>query len=376
MRIAHPRAAFFGFAALIGFSLPTESRADYVVTNLVSDIQGLAENFDPNLKNPWGASFSSTSPMWVSDQAGNKATLYNGAGMPQALVVSMPTVGGGPTGQVFNNNTKDFQVGATGATFLFANLNGQIDAWNNGAGTTAQAMITNTNAVYTGLAIGQVGSDNVLFAADTKGNKVDVYNSLYQNLNSTTYAGAFVDPNLPAGFRVFNVQNLNGTIYVTYDNTTGNAATNGGVVATFDLAGHLLKQLIMNGPGGTLEDPWGVVIAPSTFGQFANDLLVGNKENGQINAFDPNTGQFLGLVATVTNDPTSTNNGLWTLTFGNNGAGSSPNTLYATAGINNEVDGLIVAINVVPEPGSAVLVAIGGGIALLMARRRRVSNRA
>ena len=379
MRVAFLRVASFGIAALAWACVSSESRAGFVETNLVSDIQGLANNFDPNLKNPWGVSSSPTSPFWVSDNGNSKATLYNGAGVPQSLVVSIPTATGGPngpTGQVFNNNASDFLVGGKGANFIFANLNGQISGWNGG--TSATTVISGTNAVYTGLAIGQVGSDNVLFAADTKGNKIDVFDAQYHNLNGSTYAGAFVDPNLPTGYKAFNVQNLGGTIYVTYgDNANNNAAINGGVVATFDLAGHFIKQLIDSGPGGPLEDPWGVVRAPSGFGQFGGDLLVGNKENGQINAFDPNSGQFLGLVATINGtDPTSTNNGLWALTFGNGGAGGDPNTLYAFAGINNETDGLIVAITSVPEPGSAALVAIGGGFALAFARRKRALNRA
>jgi uncharacterized protein (TIGR03118 family) len=374
MSVTIRRLAFAGIVLLNLAS--AESKADYQVTNLVSDIQGLAANTDPNLKNPWGASFSAGSPRWVSDQAGNTSTLYNGAGVPQALVVNIPTVAGGPngpTGQVFNNNSADFVLpGGGAALFLFANLNGQISGWNGGAGTTAQTVVPATGAVYTGLAIGPVGADNILFAADTRNNKVDVFSPTFQNLNSTTYAGAFVDPNLPAGFKVFNVQNVGGTLYVTYDNTTGgNAATNGGVVATFGLDGHFIKQLISNGPGGPLQDPWGVVMAPQTFGQFGGDLLVGNKESGQINAYDPVTGAFQGLLATVTNDPTSTNNGLWSLSFGNGGGAGSPNTLFAAAGINNERDGLIVAINAVPEPSSALLAGIGGVLAFLRIRRRQ-----
>jgi uncharacterized protein (TIGR03118 family) len=380
MSVTSLRVAFFGVAALIWTSLLAESRAGYTETFVVSDIQGLAQNFDPNLKNPWGVSFAPNGPFWVSDQANNKTTLYNGAGAPLSLVASIPIATGGangPTGQVYNNNTSDFLIGGRGAFFLFANLNGQISGFN--LGSAAQTVIPGTNAVYTGLAIGQVGVDNVLFAADSKGNKIDVYNSLYHNLNGTTYAGAFVDPSLPTGYKVFNIQNIGGTLYVTYANGTGGTAgTNGGVVATFGLDGHFIKQLISNGRGGPLEDPWGVALAPASFGQFGGDLLVGNKENGQINAFDPKSGRFLGLVATVTNNPASTNNGLWSLAFGTGSATSDPNTLYASAGINNESDGLIVAITptAVPEPGSAVLVAIGVGFVLVIAHRKRASNRA
>ena len=375
MHLASRRVLILG--AIILTCASARAHAGYSETFLVSDIAGLAANTDPNLKNPWGVSFSGASPIWVSDQANNTATLYNGAGVPNALVVSIPTVTGGPngpTGQVFNDNSSDFLIGGRGAFFLFANLNGQISGYN--LGSSAQTVISGTNAVYTGLAIGQVGSDNVLFAADSKGNKIDVYNSTFQNLNGTTYAGAFVDPNLPSGFKVFNIQNIGGVLYVTYDNTTGgNAATNGGVLAEFGLDGHFIKQIISNGPGGPLEDPWGVVLAPLGFGQFGGDLLVGNKENGQINAFDPNTGTFLGLVATVTGNFNVADNGLWSLNFGSGAQGTNINTLYATAGINNETDGLIVAISSVPEPSSVVLLGIGGAFAFAFARRRRALNR-
>jgi uncharacterized protein (TIGR03118 family) len=353
------------------------ARAGYQITNLTSDVAGLAANTDSNLKNPWGVSFAPGGVFWVSDQASNKSTLYGGTGAPIPLVVSIPTATGGPngpTGQVFNNNSSDFLVGGSGAAFLFANLNGQISGWNGG--TSATTVVSGTGSIYTGMAIGQVGSNNVLFAADTKGNKIDVYDSQYHNLNSSSYAGAFVNPLLPTGFKVFNIQNVGGNLFVTYDNTAGgHAATNGGVVAEFGLDGHFMRQFAANGPGGALEDPWGIVLAPKGFGQFGGDLLVGNKESGQINAFDPTSGAFLGLVATVTNDPSSANNGLWSLTFGTGAAGSDPNTLYAFAGINNEADGLIVAISSVPEPTSVALLGIGGAFAFAFAYRRRAANR-
>ncbi len=383
MRFAPRQLVILGGVVLFWSTASVESRGGfYSVTDLTSDIPGLAANTDPNLKNPWGVSFAPNGPFWASDQAASKATLYSGTGVPQSLVVSIQTPTGGttgPTGQVFNNNIADFQSTnlfnpARGATFLFATLNGQISGWNGG--TAATTLVSGTGAVYTGLAIGQVGTDNVLFAADARGNKIDVYNSTFTNLNGTTYAGAFIDPTLPTGFKVFNIQNLGGVLYVTYDNGTGGTTpTNGGVVAEFGLDGHFIKQLIANGPGGPLEDPWGVVLAPSSFGLFGGDLLVGNKEAGTINAFDPTNGTFLGLVATVTNDPTSTNNGLWSLDFGTGAAGSNPNTLYAFAGINNEADGLIAAINTVPEPSSFALMGIGGAFALAFARRRRASDR-
>ncbi len=378
------RLKFRTFGLVAGFALVLATRpagADYLVTKLVSDVPGLAANTDPNLKNPWGVSASGSGPFWVANQGSNSSTLYNGSGGSIPLVVTIPTTTGGPngpTGLVFNGTTDFALSNGRAATFLFANLNGQISGWNSGLGTsgsvTALNAVTNTGAIYTGLAMGQANAVNFLYAADAKGNKVDVYDSRFGNLDNSLFSGKFADPALTAaGFRVYNVQNIGGNqIAVTYDSlaNNGNPAISGGAVAIFDAAGNLVRDF-SNGPGGPLQDPWGVVIAPAGFGRFGGDLLVGDQESGRINAFDPASGAFLGLVATITNDPTSTNNGLWALAFGNGRTSGDANTLYAFAGINNEVDGLMASVTSVPEPGSILLLGIGGTLAGLAARRRR-----
>ncbi len=387
MRFTIQRSFGFGLALVAAACGQAQAGPDYVVTNLVSDIAGLAANTDTNLKNPWGVAYSPSGPFWVSNQGSNTSTLYNGAGTPfppgNPLVVTIPTTTGGPngpTGQVFNGNANDFTLSdGKAANFLFANLNGQIAGWNGGLGTAAQTVVPATGAIYVGLAIGTVGNNNVLYAADGIGNKIDVYDSKFNNLNGGSFAGAFKDPLLPVGYGVFNVQNINGTLFVSYSNpANGNEGTNGGVIAEFGLDGHFIKQLAASGPGGPLQAPWGMVMAPSNFGKFSNDLLVGNQYSGQINAYDPISGTYLGNVATVTNDPTVTNNGLWALAFGNGGIAGSTSTLYAFAGINYEQDGLIVAITSVPEPGSIVLTASAGLLAtgIGFARRRRERSKA
>jgi len=321
-------------------------------TNLVSDIPGLANFTDPNLKNPWGISHSSTSPFWVSNQVTGTSTLYNGTGQPfppgSPLIVNVAN----PTGQVFNS-TPDFSLPTGGkAVFIFASLNGTISGWNGGTSSVIEA--TTPGAVYTGLAIGNNGSGNFLYAANATGTGIDVFDGTFQ---ATSLPGSFTDPNLPGGFSVYNIQNLGGTLFVTYENET----SGGGVVDAFDLNGNFLRRVTSNADGGPLDSPWGLALAPSTFGQFGGALLVGNEEDGHISAFNPTTGAFLGQLLDQNGNPIA-NTGLWGLTFGNGGNGGDPNKLYFAAGINDEADGLFGSISAVPEPSTVVLGLIAVGM--------------
>jgi uncharacterized protein (TIGR03118 family) len=346
---------------------PALFATSFVQTNLVSDIPGVAAITDPNLKNPWGVSFipvspssPNGSPIWVSNQGTNTADLFTIHGLSvtqNMLEVTIPTTANGPqgpTGQVSNpnpTNTSAFQVNGTPALFMFANLNGTISAWNGSAGTTAQVKVTTPGAVYTGLAINQ-GAAPFLYAANGAQNRIDVFDGSFNPV--TLGAGAFSNP-FP-GLVPFNVQNIGGEIYVTYalpGRPAQIAATEGqGGVAIFDTQGNLLQTLIN---GSKLASPWGVTLAPASFDGFANDLLVGNFSfaAGEINAFNPTTGAFLGQVIS---DPSF--QGLWSLTFGNGGNGGATNILYFTTGLNGEADGLMAAVTA-PEPSSLVLVVVG-----------------
>jgi uncharacterized protein (TIGR03118 family) len=339
--------------------------------NLVSDIPGLATITDPNLKNPWGVSFSATSPIWISNQVTSTADLFNVHGVTvsqNALEVTIPTVIGpqGPTGQVFNG-TSSFMVNQSAASFIFANLNGTISAWNNTAGTTAVIAASTPGAVYTGLAIDRSSTPH-LYAANTAQNRIDVFDGTFTDVTNTAFAGKFVDPVLPAGLAPFNVQNINGKIYVTYAPVGRPAqisATEGnGVVAVFDLNGNFIQQLIT---GSKLASPWGLALAPLGWDGFGGDLLVGNFSYaaGEINAFDPLTGAFLG---TVISNPSF--QGLWALTFGNGGNGGDTNILYFTTGLDGETHGLFAALTPVPEPSALLLLGVGlAGLAAWMRRR-------
>jgi len=336
----------------------------YFQTNLTSDIPGLAANLDPNLKNPWGMSFSATSPFWASDQGTGKATLYSASGAPQALVVTIPSgTPPGPTGQVFANVAGNFLLPiGTGtspapSTFIFDTLSGSIAGWNGAQGTTAAAEFTATDgASFTGLAIGAVGASTFLYAADFANGRIDVFNGSFL---PATVAGTFSDPTLPAGFMPYNIQNVGGNLYVEYakvDPVTHRAATtpNTGVVNVFNLNGQFVQRLATN---THLNSPWGVTQAPAGFGSLGGDILVGNFGDGTISAFNPTTLLFDGTLSGSSGDPI-VNSGLWAINFRAPGSGFDPNTLFLNAGINGEADGLFAEIQIAPEPSTFLMLAL------------------
>ncbi|HEY6119533.1 MAG TPA: TIGR03118 family protein, partial [Pyrinomonadaceae bacterium] len=319
----------------------------YRQTNLVSDIPGAAQILDPNLVNPWGVSFSATSPFWISNNGSGTATLYAGDnGTPltkNPLTVTIP--GGGNTGIVFNGSS-DFVItdgtGTGAARFIFATEAGTIAAWR--AGTVAGTKVTTPNSVYKGLAIGNNGTANFLYAANFNSGKIEVFD---KNFAAATLAGNFTDPALPAGYAPFNIQNLGGKLYVMYalqdaDKKDDVPGAGHGFVDTFDLNGNLLGRLIS---AGALNSPWGIALSPANFGQFGgNELLIGNFGDGKINAFNQTTGASLGTLNDQSGNPLVID-GLWALAFGNGSNGGDPNTLYFSAGLGDESHGLFGKLN-------------------------------
>jgi len=339
----------------------------YTQTNLVSDIPGLAAVTDPNLVNPWGIASSAASPFWISDNGSGKSTLYNSAGTPQALVVTIPGVGGNPgtpTEALFNSTTN-----FNSDLFIFSTEDGTIEGWRGALGTTAETLFdsTSTSAVFKGLATGTTASGTYLYAADFHNNQIVVF----PGTGAPALAGTFTDPGLPAGYAPFNIQNLGGELFVTYaqqdaakhDDVPG---AGHGFVDVYDLNGNFVKRLITQ---GDLDSPWGLAIAPGTFGGAAGDLLVGNFGDGTIDAYDVTTGVFAGTLA---NAGTSlVNDGLWGLKFGNGGNGGLTGSLYLTAGLNGEQDGLFARIDAAPEPFTMPLLACGLLLVTMLPRKRQ-----
>jgi uncharacterized protein (TIGR03118 family) len=353
-----PMKRILSFCALLLISTPSVFGvvvSSYTVTKLVSDQSNTALLTDANLVNPWGLTESASSPFWSANNGTNTSTLYGGdaAGSPwvkNALTVTV--AGGAPTGEVFNGATGFLIFNGTtnaSARFLWATEDGEISAWTGGL-TTSVVAAQHAGSEYKGLAIGNNGVSDFLYAADFANNKIDVYNNTFA---LTTLAGAFVDPTLPAGYAPFNIQNLGGVLYVAYalvDMTTGDeiAGPGNGYISKFDTNGNFLMRLVSNGP---LNAPWGMAIAPASFGTFGSSLLVGNFGDGRINSFNSTTGAFLGTLNDPLGNPISID-GLWAIMFGNGAGGGDTTSLYFTSGPSGETHGLLGKI--IPSNGTVI----------------------
>jgi uncharacterized protein (TIGR03118 family) len=280
-----------GISAMLTIGSASPATAQYVQHNLVSDGAIPANVTDSSLVNAWGLAASSTSPWWVSDNGTGKATVYNGNTGAKLLQVTVP---GSPTGVVFNGSAGFVVPSHTTARFLFASEDGTISGWPGGPAAIVVIDNSASGAVYKGLAISHGVAGDFIYATNFHAGKVEVYDSKFHPV-----AGGFNDPTIPAGYAPFGIQNLAGTIFVTYalqdsakhDDVAGEGH---GFVNAFDMAGNLLRRVASR---GTLNSPWGLAFAPASFGKAGGELLVGNFGNGRIHAFDPRldeNGQFRG----------------------------------------------------------------------------------
>jgi uncharacterized protein (TIGR03118 family) len=332
---------------------PAVAAGGYTVTNLVSDQAGVAAHRDRNLVNAWGLAAGPTTFWWVADNGTDVSTLYDENGTPQSLVVS---VTGAPTGAVFNGGS-GFVVSHEGQSgpslFLFANESGRIRGWNPSVGTTTPPSTrtftvvnrSGKGAIFKGLAIASTAGGDFLYATDFHNATVDVFDSTFHQVRTP---GAFDDPSIPDGFAPFGIQNIGGSIFVTYakqdaaaeDDVAGRGL---GFVDMYDPAGTLLERVATR---TALNAPWGLAMAPNDFGGRSGDLLVGNFGDGKIHAYDLSTNPptLDGAVRHPNGDPVVID-GLWALEFGNGSPNNGPtNTLFFTAGPADETHGLFGTI--------------------------------
>ena len=347
-----------------------EEETSFAQTNLVSDgFVVPAVTIDPNLINPWGLTHSATSPFWVSDNGAGVTTVYNGdgtlvkvGGFP-AITIATPqgqTSPASPTGDVFNIAGSGFNITSgshTGSSvFIFATEDGTISGWSPTVDPASSVLAVDnsqggTGAVYKGLTIAQTDDGTFLYAANFRNGTVDVFDQNFKQVNS------FTDPTVPAGYAPFNVQVLDDHLFVTFalqdpllkhDDVPG---VGHGFVDEFDLQGHMLDRVAS---GGVLDSPWGLAIAPPGFGEFANDLLVGNFGDGTINVFNPQNDHFLGKLEDANGAPITIFD-LWSLVPGSGNAGTDPNKIYFTAGVKNEAHGLFGSLAAIPESNNSAM---------------------
>src|SRR5258706_263039 len=385
-------------AATLIFSLPSIGFAQhYTQTNLVSNVPvtPAAAVIDPNLLNAWGLVHSPTSPWWISNNAGGTSTLYDTSGLnppnpatqtptptlePVVIVpLNAPggTTGNGvvipnapgqsppgtPTSVLFNGNPNDFLASAgMPAVFIWVTEDGTVQAWNPMVNAkSAIIMVDNSQkptkqngAVYKGGTIVQINGMAFLLAANFRSGAIDVFDPTFAQV--TISPGAFVDSQIPAGFAPFNVQGIGQNVYVTYaqqDAAKHDPVSGAGLgfVTVFSSDGKVLARL-QN--GNWFNAPWGVTLTTADFGTFSHTLLVGNFLGGNIAAFNPLTNQFIGDVQRP-DGSTLTIDGLWSLVFGGGGMSRPGDTLFFTAGPNNETNGLFGTLTPVAVELNAVV---------------------
>lgn len=368
------KAAFRVVALAASTSLVAVSTfaQNYQVTNLVANLSGNGTNTDPNLVDAWGLARSSGSPWWISDNVTGVSTLYDGSGDITPLVVTIPAAvkgqTGSPTGAIYNGSPTDFLL-APGkpAVFLFVTNDGTVSGWNPGVNTsTAVVMATKPNAIYPGATIATWNGKEYLYVANVFSGGIDVYDTNFKPVamppgafqipfprdlatnfdinesptGSTSIYNFIFSLQGGQGYAPHNIQNIGGNLYIayTYQDKSYNELFGPGLgfVVSFAPGGQFIRPLQY---GPWFNSPWGLALAPSDFGTFSHNLLVGNLGSGTILAFNVEDGSYRGTLADQ-NGVTISIDRLWAISFGNGGKAGPYNTLYFTAGPNNETQGL------------------------------------
>jgi uncharacterized protein (TIGR03118 family) len=325
-------------------------------TNLTGDVAGTAAKTDPQLVDAWGIAFNATGGAWVSDNGTGLTTVYDGTGAlkltvripaPAAAVDAGADSDAGPalstpTGQVFNGVATDFG----GDHFIFVTEDGTLSGWNGGATAVLHADNSGQGAVYKGIGLGQSPTAGaLLYLANFNSGNVDVYDNAY---NATTVAGGFSDYSLPSGYAPFNIVVFGTQVFVTYavQNSAKHDEVDGagnGIVDLFDTDGNFIQRIAT---GGALNAPWGVAMAPASWGSLGGSLLVGNFGDGTINAFGLSQDPYGNLVVTPqgflgnADGSALSIDGLWGLQFAPDAGLVNSNQLYFTAGPSQETHGL------------------------------------
>jgi uncharacterized protein (TIGR03118 family) len=398
LRVLGLVAGLGALAAVLSSHAASGPRNDYTQTILVANRPGLAPEaiIDPHLINPWGIALrppGAGGHIWISN-AGNLSTStyigdVNGAPLRQdglkIVYLSTPLLSyedGLPnvTGQVYNaasdfpGQPLEFPVSgpasnltsgapvplapSTGsAKFVFVTTEGTIHAWRS---STAESMdravivkdysdhgsdqiktLTHLPA-FTGVAMSAEKNGNRLYVTDFENSTIRVLDNRW---NDITAQVPFARPvGLPTEYSPYNIQLLNGRLYVTYaavdvdaeEPATDVPGPGAGHVVVYDLDGHIVQELADK---GRLDSPWGLAIAPANFGALSGALLVANFGDGTIAAFDVKTGAFRDYLQDATGAPLSID-GIWGLAFGNGVGLGDADSLYFTAGPNLEQDGI------------------------------------
>jgi uncharacterized protein (TIGR03118 family) len=335
----------------------------YQQRNLVADsAAAMAENVDPNLVDPRGLAFNPAGLAWLADHRTGVSTQYDGDGHPQTPAVPVPPgigseeASGKPTGIVWNGGpgfiVRQGELSGP-AQFIFASDDGAISAWAPAVDATHAVRVFPrayaNNAIFTGLAISGDGARPLLYAADFRNGRVDVFDTDFAWIILT--GKPFVDPNMEPGYAPFGIQAINGDIYVTYakqdagrnDGQVVPVAGSGfGFVSVFAPDGRFVRRLVSN---GALDKPWGLALAPASFGRFSNRLLVANAGDGAINAFDLDSGTFAGRLCGADLRPIAID-GLWAIGFGNGMSRQPVDALFFSAAPRDGDHGLYGRLDV------------------------------